>query len=110
MSTKGKYLKAITKPTVVQKASDSAAAVIAKTDSPQALKDAATSLQNEISTYNTAFDTYNGTVAPSVVTAASVNDTLTMLKADYTRFKITAKGLHAVGIASAADLAVISFF
>jgi len=110
MSTHARALKAVTKPTVVQKASDSVAAIIAKTDSPQALKDKATALQTVIGSYNTAFDDFNGEATVTTTKAAAVNDDLTLLKTGYTELKTLAKGLVEMGLATQADLTGIEFF
>jgi len=110
MSTSAKTVKVITKPTIVQKASDSAAAVIAKTDSSQTLKDAAVALQTKIGTYNTAFDDFNGEVAVVTPKSVSVNADLMALKAAFTAFKVTAKGLVQMGLTAPADIAGIIMY
>lgn len=110
MSTSAKTVKVITKPTIVQKASDSAAAVIAKTDSSQTLKDAATALQTKIGLYNTAFDDFNGEVAVVTPKSVSVNTDLATLKAAFTAFKVTAKGLVQMGLTTPADIAGIIMY
>ena len=110
MSSHSRGLKAVTKPTIVQKAADSCSAIIAKTDAPQTLKDKATALQTLIGSYNTAFDDFNGEATTTITKAAAVNDDLTLLKTGYSELKTLAKGLATVGIATDADLTTIKFF
>ncbi len=110
MSSHARGLKAVSKPTIVQKASDSATAIIAKSDAPQALKDKATALQTLISSYNAAFDDFNGQATTSTTKAASVNDDLTLLKTGYAELKTLAKGMVNLGVATQADLTAIKFF
>ena len=103
MGSTFKYRKAVVKPTVIQKASDAAAAIIAKTDSPQSLKNKATDLQISIGAYNTAFDDYNSLTASDFTTASTDNEMLKDVKAQYTKLKTIGVKNAAYGVISAAE-------
>jgi len=110
MSTKAKALKAVTKSGILQKASNSAATVITKTDASQTLRDAATNLITLCGYYNDSVDNFNNLVNDSVTKTAAANDDLSVVKYSFLEFKRVAKGLVLLGITPASDVAHIIMY